>query len=171
MKKIENVATASGGGPRHMKFHPNKKWVYVLNELSMTVSCFHYDSENMSFKKFQDIQSLPDELKDNRLNSAAEIRIHPNGEYLYTSNRGHDSITVFAIDTQDGRLEFVERESIRGSWPRNFDIDPSGKYLIAAGKYSNTLSLFDIEDDGRLSFTRKMVDLPRPICVAIQKKQ
>ena len=156
-----------GGGPRHMKFHPNGRHAYVLNELSLTVSVFELTDEGAS--EIQTVESLPPKLKDKRLNSAAEIRIHPNGRFLYSSNRGHDSITVYAVDETSGKLKEVQRESIRGSWPRNFALDPSGKWLVAAGRYSNTLSLFEVESDGRLQFTRKIVNIPGPICVAIQR--
>lgn len=158
--------TPRGGGPRHMKFHPNGIHAYVLNELSLSVSVF--ELTDVGTKNIQTIASLPQELKDKRLNSAAEIRIHPNGRFLYTSNRGHDSISVFAIDEATGKLQEIQRVSIRGSWPRNFDLDAAGKWLIAAGSYSNTLALFEIERDGTLQFTRNIENLPGPICVSIQ---
>jgi len=79
----------------------------VLNELTLSVSVFEYDAQGAKFKKLQEIKTLPDELKDEQLHSAAEIRIHPSGKFLYTSNRGHDSITVFTIDQDSGKLEFV----------------------------------------------------------------
>ena len=160
------VPLAPGSGPRHMKFHSNGRLAYVLNELAMTITVFAFDEATGKFSELQVIESLPDDLKDERLNSAAEIRIHPNGQFVYASNRGHDSISVYAIDLESGKLTFVEREAIRGSWPRNFNIDPSGKWLIAAGRYSNTLSLFEIDDaTGKMAFTRKVVNVPEPICV------
>lgn len=161
-------AIPPGGGPRHMKFHENGKYAYVLNEFSLTVSVFERTSGN-DFEKIQDIESLPDNLRDKRLNSAAEIRIHPSGKFLYTSSRGHDSITIYSIDQTSGKLTFVDRESVRGSWPRNFDVDASGKWMVVAGRYSNTISLFEIENDGTLQFTRKIVNVPGPICVAIER--
>ena len=153
-----------GSGPRHMKFHPDGKHAYVLNELSLTISVFERQAGN-EFVRIQDIASLPEELKDKRLNAAAEIRIHPNGQFIYTSNRGHDSISVFAIDAASGKLTFVQRESVRGSWPRNFNIDPTGKWLLAAGKHSNTIAVFEIDHQGKLEFTRQVVNMPAPICV------
>lgn len=166
---LEQTGTANlspGAGPRHMKFHANGKFAYILNELSMTIAVFHFDEVLGQFALVQEIASLPDELKDKNLNSAAEIRIHANGKFVYTSNRGHDSISVYSIDQESGKLTFVQREAIRGSWPRNFNLDPSGKWLIAAGRYSNTLSLFEVDQaTGKLTFTRKVVNVPEPICV------
>ncbi len=154
-----------GSGPRHMKFHPNGKFAYVLNEFTLTVSVFFREAPVDSFTKIQDVRTLPDPLKDKRLNAAAEIRIHPNGQFVYTSNRGHDSLAVFSIDEVTGGLTFLQRVAIRGSWPRNFNVSPCGNWLIAAGKHSNTLSVFEVGADGRLEFTRAIKNAPGPICV------
>ena len=143
----------------------------MLNELALTISVFEYDVATGDFKDIQLVESLPEDLKDKHLNSAAEIRVHPSGRFVYSSNRGHDSISVFSVDQATGKLTFVEHEAIRGSWPRNFNIDPSGKWLIAAGQYSNTLSLFEIDQvSGELIFTRKVVNVPAPICVLFGAK-
>lgn len=171
LKPHGKVVVPPGSGPRHMKFHTSGKYVYVLNELTLTVSVFEYDANNGEFKNIQLIETLPNDQKDKHLNSAAEIRVHPNGRFVYTSNRGHDSITVFSVDQKSGKLAFVEREHIRGSTPRNFNIDPSGNWLIAAGQRSNTLALFEIEQNsGALIFTRKVVNVPAPICVLFGSK-
>lgn len=167
--KLESHGQAAlppGAGPRHMKFHPNGKWAYVLNELDLTIGCFKYDTETADFEELEIVESLPKSEWGSSLNTAAEIRIHPNGKFLYSSNRGHDTISVFEIDQQTGKLKFVQREPVRGSWPRNFALDPSGNWLIAAGKNSNTLALFTVDPDtGRLEFTRSIVNSPQPICV------
>ena len=169
-EKHAEVPSPPGAGPRHMKFHDSGKYAYVLNELSLSVSAFEYDAADAKFKKIQEIESLPDDLKDEKLHSAAEIRIHPSGKFLYTSNRGHDSITVFEIDQDSGKLEFVQRESVRAAWPRNFNIEPSGKWLLAAGRHTNTLTLFSIDQEtGKLSYARKSVNVPEPICVVFGK--
>lgn len=166
IKLHSKVPVPPGAGPRHMKFHPSGKFAYVLNELALTVSVFEYGAENASFKEVQVIETLPQELKTKRLDSAAEIRVHPTGEFVYTSNRGHDSITVFSVDADTGQLSFVERESIRGSWPRNFNLDPTGSWLIAAGARSNTLTLFEVDKEtGALEYTHSSVNMPSPICV------
>ncbi len=167
LKLHSKIETPPGSGPRHMKFHTTGKFIYVLNELSLTVSVFEYGAENAEFKEIQVIETLPEKVKAKEsFNSAAEIRIHPSGNFVYTSNRGNDSITVFSVDQATGKLTFVEREAIRGSWPRNFNLDPTGKWLIAAGQHSNTLTLFNVDQKtGELTFARESVDVPQPICV------
>ena len=166
LKPLAKIAVPPGSGPRHMKFHTSGKYAYVLNELTLTISVFEYNAADATFKEIQLIETLPNDKKDRHLNSAAEIRVHPSGRFVYSSNRGHDSISVFSVDLTTGKLTFVEREAIRGAWPRNFNIDPSGKWLIAAGRYSNTLALFEIDQEsGELIFTRKVVNVPAPICV------
>lgn len=160
-----------GSGPRHMKFHPSGKYAFVLNELTLTINVFHYDQSSGKFHGVQNIETLPLELKDRHLNSAAEIRVHPTGKFVYSSNRGHDSISVFRFHPQKNRLEFVERESVRGAWPRNFNIDPSGKWLLAAGQHSNTLAAFEINQaTGELTYARQIVNLPAPICVLFKNE-
>ena len=159
----------AGSGPRHLKFHPNAKWAYVLNELSLTVTGFHYGAAKGSLDPFQTVVALPQsELKD-ILTSGSEIRMHPSGKFVYAGIRGHDVIAVFAIDQESGALTLVEREPIRGAWPRNFGIDPTGKWLLAAGAESSTVSVFRIDaENGRLTFTRQVISVPQSICVEFQ---
>jgi 6-phosphogluconolactonase len=155
---------SAGAGPRHMKFHPNGKFAYVVNELELSVSAFRFDPAG-TLDRFQTISTLPEKLRE-VANSASEIRIHPSGRFLYAANRGHDSIAAFEIDPHSGRLTFIEREAVRGSHPRNFNIDPTGKWLLAAGRDSNTISLFRIDaDTGRLVYTGTTVNSPAPICI------
>jgi 6-phosphogluconolactonase len=165
------ISLPPGSGPRHMKFHPSGQYAFVLNELTLSISVFSYRRATGKFDEIQVIETLPLELKDRHLNSAAEIRVHPNGKFIYSSNRGHDSISVFKFAPQKNKLEFVERESVRGAWPRNFNIDPSGKWLLAAGQHSNTLALFEInQDTGELTYARQIVNVPAPICVLFQNE-
>lgn len=158
-----------GSGPRHLKFHPNGLWAYVLNELGLTVTAFKYDSERGSLDRFQTIVALPEsELKD-ITTLGSEIRMHPSGKFVYAAIRGHDVIAVFRIDDNNGMLSLIEREPVRGSWPRNFGIDPHGKWLLAAGAESSTVAVFQInQDSGRLTFTRQVINVPQPICVEFQ---
>lgn len=156
-----------GSGPRHMKFHPNGKVIYVLNELAMTVSGFDYDSEAGTMNRRQTIPTIPEHEKaKERFASGSEIRVHPTGRFVFAANRGHDTITVFDVDAETGQLTWTETEPIRGSWPRNFNLDPTGRWLVAAGRDSHTLSLFEVhQDTGELTFARKSVFCPTPICV------
>jgi len=157
-----------GSGPRHLVFHPNGRFVYVVNELSITLTAFRFDSAAGTLEEIQTIESLPQ--KDRKLPStAAEIYIHPTGRFLYASTRNDDTITLFQVDADTGKLKFVEREPIRGSHPRSFNLDPTGKWLLAAGRDSNTISVFRIDQQsGRLFFNNKIVNSPSPICIEIQ---
>ncbi len=155
-----------GGGPRHMKFSNDGSRIYLLNELLLSITVFDYDAEAGAMKEIQTIETLPEDLKEIP-NKAAEIRVHPNGKFIYASNRGHDSITAFSVAPDTGKLEFIEREAIRGAYPRNFNLDPDGKWLVAAGRQSNTLSVFEVdENSGGLKFTTNIVNCPSPICVS-----
>ena len=159
------AALAPGSGPRHLKFSDDGSKVYLVNELSMSVTVFEYDAECGTMTPLQTIATLPESMWKVK-NKAAEIRIHPTGRFVYASNRGHDSITVFSIDEASGLLTYVEREAIRGAYPRNFNIDPSGRWLVAAGRASNTLSIFSIDGEtGMLYFTTDVLNVPDPICV------
>ena len=155
-----------GSGPRHLKFHPNGKWAYVLNELGLTVTAFAYDAQRGALDRFQTVVALPDSERKDITTLGSEIRIHPNGHFVYAAIRGHDVIVVFEVDHESGKLTLVEREPVRGSWPRNFAIDPSGKWLLAAGAESSTVAVFRIDEStGRLVFTRQIIQVPEPICV------
>ncbi|MCA9059482.1 MAG: lactonase family protein [Planctomycetaceae bacterium] len=157
----------AGSGPRHMKFHPNGRWMLVLNELSLTISVFRYDADRGTASLLHTIPTVPeaDKVKEQAI-SASEIRIHPSGRFVYSANRGHDTITVFKFDADSGALELVEREHIRGATPRNFNLDPTGHWLLAAGQDSNTLGVFAVDQEtGELTWNRSVVNVPNPICV------
>jgi 6-phosphogluconolactonase len=156
-----------GAGPRHMKFHPNGQYIYVLNELALSVTVFAYDAQRGEMSALQTIPTVPEEDKAKEMFvSASEIRVHPSGKFVYAANRGHDTVSVFQVDETSGRLTRVEIEPIRGAWPRNFNLDPSGRWLLAAGQDSNTISVFAVDQDsGELTYGRAIVSVPTPICV------
>ena len=155
-----------GSGPRHLKFHPNGIWAYVLNELGLTVTAFKYDADRGSLDRFQTVVALDESEKKEILTLGSEIRMHPSGKFVYAAIRGHDVIAVFQINQESGELTLVEREPVRGSWPRNFGIDPTGKWLLAAGAESSTVAVFKIDQEsGRLTFTRQVINVPECICV------
>ena len=149
-----------------MKFSVDGKRIYLLNELTMSITVFDYDDDAGTMKAGQTIATLPDEVKAaETFNSASEIRVHPSGRFVYSANRGHDTITAFAID-EAGGLSVIEPEPIRGGWPRNFNLDPTGRWLIAAGRDSNTATVFEIDaETGGLTFIRETQMVPTPICV------
>lgn len=156
-----------GGGPRHMKFHPDGRHIYVLNELALSVTTFAYDPEAGTMTPIQTIETLPEEVKAKEVfNSASEIRVHPSGRFVYSANRGNDTITAFRVDAETKQLSLIEHEPIRGAWPRNFHLDPSGKWLLAAGRDSHTVAVFAIDPEtGELTYTREIAQVPTPICV------
>jgi 6-phosphogluconolactonase len=161
------ASTPPGGGPRHMKFHPNGQWAYVLNELSLSVTVFDYDGSAGTMTAKQTVPSVPKEqLMKEQFKSASEIRVHPSGRFVYSANRGHDTITAYRVDVETGELSVIEREHVRGATPRNFNVDPSGKWLLAAGQDSHTLATFAIDGHtGELTYNRNVVHAPSAICV------
>ncbi len=159
------VSVAPGSGPRHFGFRPDGKYAYVINEMACTITAFSYDSEHGILTEIQTVPTLPEgvELDDN---STAEILLSPSGRFLYGSNRGHDSIVVFAVDEKAGTLTYVEHESTQGQTPRNFGIDPNGQFLLAANQDSDTVVVFRIDPTtGKLEPTGEVVQVPTPVCV------
>lgn len=156
-----------GGGPRHMKFHPDGTKAYVLNELALSVTVFDYDAQAGSMTPIQTIETLPESVKAKEaFNSSSEIRVHPSGKFVYAANRGNDSITAYSVDKDTGKLTLIEVEPIHGAWPRNFNVDPSGRWILAAGQNTNSVTIFKIDQEtGELQFTRDAVFVPQSICV------
>lgn len=152
-----------GSGPRHLAFRPDGQFAYVLAEMGSTITAFAFDSATGVLRKLESVSSLPSGYKGK--NDAAEIVVHPSGRFLYASNRGDDSIVVFAIGG-DGKLTFLERISTQGKTPRGFSIDPTGSYLLAANQDSDTVVIFRIDQtDGRLKPTGTTVSVPNPVAV------
>jgi 6-phosphogluconolactonase len=152
-----------GSGPRHVKFHPNGKWVYVISEIASTVTAFNWDSTNGALAEFQSISALPDDFKG--VSTAAEIMIHPNGKFLYASNRGDNSLAVFAIDQTTGKLTPIEHVPSGGKMPRNFAFDPTGKWIICSNHDSNLVVVFHLDENtGKLTQTGDPVPVPYPFC-------
>ncbi|MGA9686094.1 MAG: lactonase family protein, partial [Candidatus Sulfotelmatobacter sp.] len=155
---------APGAGPRHFAFHPNGKFGYVINEMGSTVSVFGYDATAGVLHPLQTISTLPPEFIGH--NDAAEIAVHPSGRFLYASNRGHDSIAVFAIDRKKGTLTLVEYAPTKGQNPRNFAIDPTGTLIFAANEKSDNIVIFRINaQTGRLTPTGEVLNIAQPVCV------
>ena len=158
------IAAAPGAGPRHFAFHPNGRFGFAINELSSTVTSYGWDDERGALKTLATISTLPRRFRGN--NSTAEIRVHPNGRFVYGSNRGHDSIAVYQVGAASGNLTLVEHESTRGKTPRNFTIDPTGAWLIAANQDTDTLAVFRISDrNGALTPVGPLVKVGSPVSV------
>jgi 6-phosphogluconolactonase len=153
-----------GSGPRHFAFHPNGRHAYVINELASTVTAMDYDPERGVLKPVQTVSTLPQGFKGET--TCAEVQVHPSGKFLYGSNRGHNSIAVFAIDADTGRLKPVGRQTLDIKTPRNFGIDPTGKFLVVANQDSNSMVVFRINaETGDLTPTGTKVEVPMPVCV------
>lgn len=166
------ASTVPGGGPRHMRFSTNGKFIHLLDELSLSVTTFAFDAAKGTTRKIGTTPTLSEAMKaKENFNSCSEILTHPNGRFLYTGNRGNDSVTVLSCDSETGKTEVVEVEPIRGSWPRNIQLTPDAKWLIAAGAHSNTLSVFSVDaGSGELTFIpRSQVNIPAPICIVFGK--
>jgi 6-phosphogluconolactonase len=152
-----------GSGARHVVFHPNGKWVYLVTEMGSTIFQFEWDGKRGALKQVQKVSALPADFKG--VSACAEMRVHPNGKFLYVSNRGHDSIGAFAIDAKTGRLSLLQHVPSGGKTPRNFDFDPTGRWLLVTNHGSNTAMVFGIDrQSGRLSPVGAPVDVVYPFC-------
>jgi len=158
------VSTRPGAGPRHMIFRPDGRFAYVVNELSSTVTAYAYDSNTGGLKDAQTVTTLPEYFDG--ANTGAEVGVHPSGRYLYVSNRGHNSVVLFAIDPQRGTLTYIEEQGTGGSTPRHFGIEPSAKHLAIANQDSNTVLVCRIDaGNGRLKPSGVFASVPSPVCV------
>lgn len=154
-----------GAGPRHLTFHPNGKFVYVMNEMGGSVSLFTYDKKAQTFEFQQTISSLPSNY--NKYNKSADIHVHPSGKFLYASNRGdYDSIAAYKIDAKTGQLSLIEIEQASIVWPRNFAISPDGQYLLCANLNDDSISVFKVnQKTGALDFSGHKIEVPKPLCI------
>ena len=154
----------SGAGPRHFALHPSGHFAYVINEMHCTVTAF--ENHAGAFKELQTISTLPEGQAVLPSFSTAELEAHPSGKFLYGSNRGHDTIAVFAIDAKTGQLTAVQHQSTLGKIPRGFGIDPTGAFLIAGNQDSHNVVVFRIDPkSGRLTPTGTNVEVGAPVCV------
>ena len=156
--------TKPGAGPRHLAFHPNNKFAFLINELDSTISSLAFDSKRGTLKEIQAVPTLPADFKG--ANTCADIHVSPNGKFLYGSNRGHDSIVVYRIDEKTGRLNFVEHTSTNGKTPRNFTIAPNGKFLLTANQISDSILVFRLDEKtGKLTRTNHKAEVSKPVCL------
>lgn len=159
-----SVATEPGAGPRHFKFSSDGHHGYAINELGNTVTVYDYDPANGALTLKQSISTLPPDFTAQ--NTTAEVRIHPNGKYLYGSNRGHDSIVVFAIEPGTGKLSLVEMVPSGGKTPRNFALSPDGRWLVCAHQDSEELNVFRVNaSTGRLARSEHSARVSMCVCV------
>jgi 6-phosphogluconolactonase len=160
----KNLNFKPGCGPRHIVFHPNGHFAYILTELSSEVITLKYDKFKSLFVDIQYISALP--LNCSIESAGGAIHISSDGKYLYTSNRGHDSITVFSVDSISGKLEFLSNTMLKGQVPRDFSISPSGNFLIVANQYTSNLELYSINNGtGALTYLNVSEYIPNPVCI------
>ena len=164
-----SVTSEKGSGPRHIVFSPNKKYAYLIHELSGTVTAYNY--ENGTLSQIQDVATFPKDFKG--VKDAAEIKISPDGKFLYASDRGDiNLIVIFSIDPDSGKLTFKGTQSTLGSHPRYFMIDPTGNFLLAANQDSESIIIFKInKKTGLLTKTGKEIHIPRPVCLQMIPKK
>lgn len=159
------AVVAPGAGPRHIAISANGQFAWVINEIDCTVAGFTRDARTGALTPLQTITTLPEGETVKQGYSTAEVILHPSGRFLYGSNRGHDSLTVYAVD-QAGKLTFVQNQPTLGKMPRGFNIDPSGQWLIAGNQDSNTLVVFKIDKtSGKLTQTGQPIELGMPVSV------
>lgn len=163
LNEKSTLSVKPGSGPRHLVFHPNGKYAYVMTEFSSEVLLLQYQ-EDGSFKQMQAISTLPEDFKENNQGSA--IHISSDGRFVYTGNRGHNSIAVFSVNQDNGELSFVEHTSTEGNWPRDFVLDPTEKFVVASNQNSSNLVLYSRDENtGKLTLLQSDVAVPDPVCV------
>jgi len=163
------ASVTPGSGPRHLAFHPNGKFAYVVDEMGSKVSAFSYDKQSGKLTPLAEYSTLPQGFDG--VNNSAEIATDAKGNHVYASNRGADTIAVFDVDANSGKLNKVQDSSVEGKTPRNFRLDPAGKFLLAANQDSNDVVVFKVDaKNGRLTPTGNTFSVPSPVCILFLKK-
>jgi 6-phosphogluconolactonase len=159
-----SVSLHPGSAPRHLAFHPTKPYAYVINEIASTLTALNFDAATGAVREVNTVPTLPSNFTGR--NSTADVRVHPNGMFVYGSNRGHDSIASFAISGETGAVTPIGHTSTQGTVPRNFNLDPTGSLLLAANQNSNTIVAFAIDPrTGSLTPTGAVNQVPTPVCI------
>lgn len=158
------AAVKPGSGPRHLAFHPNGRFAYVINELSNSITAFRWVESRGALEELQTVPTLPPDFAGR--NTTAEIAVHPSGRFLYGSNRGHDSLALFSIAGETGQLTPVQHQAAGGRTPRHFALDPTGRWLLVAHQDSDSVTVMRVHPDtGRLEATGQTIGVGRPVCV------
>lgn len=160
--KPHKLAMKPGAGPRHLVFHPNGRWIYVVNELDCTIT-FINKSDSGAYEKGASISTLPADFTDD--NSCADIRISSDGKFVYASNRGHNSIVIYEVNATDGSLNLIGHEPTRGKTPRNFSLSPGDKYIVVANQETNNIVSFERDKTNGLLRYADQIETPTPVCI------
>ncbi len=165
--EIPFFQTEPGAGPRHFAFNPDAGSAFVINELNSTLTSLRVNARNGALTEVHTLSLVPAEFSGE--NTGADVHVHPGGRFVYGSNRGHDSIAVFSIERETGRLQLIQHQSTLGKTPRNFAIDPSGNYLLAANQNSDSIRVFSInQKTGMLAPAGGPLTVTRPVCILIR---
>lgn len=157
------VSVTPGDGPRHMSFHPNGRWLYLVCEMGNSVHVFAWDPDAGRLTPIERVSTLPPGFTG--VSTTAEIRVHPDGRTLYVSNRGSDTLAAFRIDPHSGRLDLFDQAPTRGAKPRNFEFSPDGAWLLLTNHDSNNAMVYRLEPDtGRPVPVGEPVAVPFPYC-------
>jgi len=158
------VKLDAGSGPRHFALHPSGKFAYVVAEMASAITALSVDLKSGKLQRLQTLSTLPKDFQGE--NDDAEVQVHPSGKFVYASNRGHDSIAVFAIDEKKGTLTKIEDVATQGKIPRSFEIDPTGHFLLAENQKSDNIVVFRIDQKtGRLTATGQVLEAGSPVCL------
>src|SRR5699024_7750713 len=164
LEKVTSLEVKPGSGPRHVAFHPDGKTAYLLTELSSEVIVLDYHNESGAFTPKQTIKAIPEDFMET--NDASAIYVSSDGKFLYTGNRGHNSIRLFSIDEKTKELTLVEHNPTGREWPRDCTLDPSEKFIVASNQHSGNLVLFSRDQKtGKLTKLDSEVNVPEVVCV------
>lgn len=165
---VPTASAAAGAGPRHLAFHPSQNFAYVINELNDTVSAYAFDTSTGRLTFIETKGTLPAGVSG-QSNTTADVHVHPNGRFLYGSNRGHDSIAIFSIDPTTGRLTLIGHQSTGGATPRNFTLNAEGSLMLVANQGSGTIHAFRIDaQTGALTALGEVASVSSPVFVGIR---
>lgn len=155
-----------GGGPRHLAFHPNGKFVFVNNEMTLTETTFAWDADKGTLTEIETVSTIPEADRGQPGLSTAETRVHPSGRFVYVSNRGHDTIAVFECDAATGKLRLIQNAPAEGKTPRNFNLDPTGQWCLVAHQGSDSVAVLKVDPaTGKLASTGRKIAVGAPCCV------
>lgn len=162
------IPLAAGAGPRHFAFHPTKPYMYVINELDSTLNAFHYDADKGVWNDIAVVSTLPENHELDTENYPADLHMHPSGQFLYGTNRGHNSICIFRIDSTTGKPELIGTQSTLGDWPRGMALDPAGEMIVVGNQRSTSVLSMRINmQTGLLTPTGHRVEIPTVVCIQI----
>ncbi len=171
-RKLHKVSTFSlepGSGPRHIALHPNGRYAYIISELANTITASRYDPQTGALTKIMTAGTLPEGFKGESY--CADIHLSKDGRFVYGSNRGHDSITIFKVDEKTGKISYTGNFSVKGAWPRNFMIDPTGNFLLVANQHSDNIVVFRIDKEtGKVQDTGVEVKVSKPVCLKMMER-